>query len=89
MFVAKVVGNVVSTNKDERLTGFKLMVICKKLTQYNYSKDVEVSIDAVGAGIGEEVLVVNGAAARAAVNNVEVPIDSAIIGIVDTMDIDV
>ncbi|MGX8700704.1 EutN/CcmL family microcompartment protein [Caproiciproducens sp.] len=87
MYIAKVTGHVVSTKKDDRMIGFKLLTICPLQNVGVYSDTVRVAIDGVGAGIGEEVLVVDGFAARQAVGKQEAPIDSAIVGIIDTMDI--
>ncbi|TEB05411.1 Carbon dioxide concentrating mechanism protein CcmL [Pelotomaculum schinkii] len=87
MLIAKVVGHVVATKKDELLTGFKLLTICPMESKGIYKNKVEVAIDAVGAGIGEEVLVVRGTAARLAVGSPDTPVDAAIVGIIDTIDI--
>ncbi|ATW27981.1 EutN/CcmL family microcompartment protein [Candidatus Formimonas warabiya] len=86
MQIAKVVGTVVSTKKDANLIGYKLLMI-SPLERNGRPKDsVVVAVDAVGAGIGEVVLVVTGSTARQAVSAVAAPIDAAIIGIVDTME---
>jgi len=86
MLVAKVVGYVVATKKDERLVGFKLLTICPMESKGSYQNTVEVAIDTVGAGIGEDVLVVRGNAARLATGNPDLPLDTAIVGIIDTIE---
>ena len=83
MLLARVMGTVVATRKDERLLGKKLMV-CRPV---NPEGEVEgayfVAVDTVGAGVKETVLVVSGSSARMAANFKESPVDSAIVGIVD------
>lgn len=86
MYIGKVVGNVVSTKKEESLTGYKLMIV--ELIQRDTLEKLEeiVAVDLVGAGRGEFVLVVKGSSARMATKNHEAPIDATIIGIIDTFD---
>ena len=88
MVVCKVLGNVVSTNKTEKLTGLKLMVV----NQINLATgDLEgltfISVDTVGAGEGEVVLVVNGSSARQTGQTDQKPVDSSIIAIIDSIEI--
>jgi len=83
MFLAKVIGNVVSTQKDERLIGSKLLII-KKINEFGeMQEDMLVAADTVGAGNGEVVLVITGSTARLMEQNQAVPIDASIVGIVD------
>lgn len=86
MYIGKVVGNVVSTKKEESLTGYKLMIVA--LIQRDTLEQLEeiVAVDLVGAGRGEFVLIVKGSSARVAIKNQEVPIDATIVGIIDTFD---
>ncbi|RKO67859.1 EutN/CcmL family microcompartment protein [Desulfofundulus salinus] len=88
MILGRVIGTVVSTRKDERLTGFKLLVV--ETLQPGKKTEVEefVAVDTVGAGVGETVLVVMGSPASRTVNGADtlVPVDAAIIGIVDTVE---
>jgi len=87
MFLAKVIGTLVSTKKDDRLVGSKLLII-KKINEYEESeKDTLVAVDTVGAGNGEIVLVITGSGARLLVDNKETPIDTAIVGIVDYIEV--
>lgn len=86
MFLARVNGTVISTKKDDRLVGFKLLTVRALEGNGVYEKRVRVAVDSVGAGIGENVLVAQGYAARQAVGSQETPVDCAIVGIVDTMD---
>jgi ethanolamine utilization protein EutN len=83
MFLAKVIGNVVSTQKDERLIGSKLLIIKKINENGEMQEDMLVAADTVGAGNGEIVLVITGSTARLMEQNQAVPIDASIVGIVD------
>ncbi|ADG81501.1 ethanolamine utilization protein EutN/carboxysome structural protein Ccml [Thermincola ferriacetica] len=86
MYLAKVVGTVVSTSKDPRLTGCKLLLVVPVAL---YPQKVEyplVAVDSVGAGIGEMVLCVDGSTARRAVTEENAPIDCAIVGIIDEVE---
>lgn len=87
MFLAKVIGNLVSTKKDERLVGSKLLIIKKINEKEEVEKDTLVAVDTVGAGNGEIVLVITGSGARLLVDNKDTPIDTAIIGIVDYIEV--
>lgn len=86
MVLAKVVGNVVSTSKNEKLIGKKLMVIEFLDRDQNPNGNTEVAIDSCGAGIGETVIVCKGSTARSVFDG-DAPIDSAIVGIVDTIEV--
>ena len=81
MLVGKVVGSVVSTRKDEKLIGNKFMIV-EPVTSMNHSGRL-VAVDNIGAGIGEFVLVVQGSAARVGCDQEFVPVDAAIVGIID------
>ena len=87
MRLAKVVGNVVATRKAELLVGQKLMVVQYYTHEEKLQDGLEVVGDCVGAGIGDQVLVVRGGGANTAFGDKRLPIDSAIIGIVDSMEI--
>lgn len=80
MVVGKVVGSIVSTRKSERLIGNKFMIV-EPLEEMSAGRGRFVAIDNIGAGIGETVLVAMGSAARVGMENV--PVDAAIVGIVD------
>lgn len=89
MIVAKIVGNVVSTNKADRLTGKKMLVVqpVDMLTLEPDGKPI-VSIDTVGSGIGEIVMVVGGSSARQTEVTKDTPVDSSIVGIIDSIEIE-
>ncbi len=84
MFLAKVVGNVVSTKKTELLTGRKLLVVEPvDFVDQEQAGASLVAVDSVGAGLGEVVLVVQGSSARLTESTRETPCDATIMAIVD------
>lgn len=87
MQIGKVVGTVVSTQKNRKLEGAKLLLV-QPVTLEGEPRGVAVlAIDSVGAGVGERVLlVIEGKAARAALGRKNAAVDAAIIGIVDALD---
>ena len=87
MLIGRVVGTVVSTQKNKKLEGAKLLLV-QPLTLENEPRGPAVlAIDSVGAGVGEKVLlVIEGKAAGAALGKKAAAVDAAIIGIVDTVD---
>lgn len=89
MLLAKVIGNVVSTRKEEALVGFKLLLVQAVEPETEaLSGEVFVAVDTLGAGISDQVLVVRGGGARIASDIYRnAPIDAAIVGIVDTVDV--
>lgn len=87
MYLAKVIGNVVSTKKDERIVGYKLLIVSLLSSCGDTSDKNVIAVDTVGAGIGETVLLVEGSSARKAINENESPIDAAIVGIVDNTEV--
>ena len=91
MFLAKVVGNVVSTQKNPGFRGMKLLLVqphIKKDTSLVPSGSSIVAVDSVGAGNGELVMFTQGSSARLTSGTREAPVDAVIIGIVDTVELD-
>ena len=86
MILAKVVGTVVATRKDERLVASKLLVARPLDPSGVPDGNYLVAVDTVDAGLGETVLIVSGSSARMAQGFKDCPIDAAIIGIVDHID---
>lgn len=87
MRLAKIIGTVVATRKEESLVGYKLMIVRRIDGMGNFIDFEEVAVDYVGAGIGETVLIGQGSSVRVDEKKRNAVIDMAIIGIVDTMDI--
>lgn len=81
MIICRVVGHVWATKKEPGLEGLKLMLVKEE-----GRAPVHVAADVVGAGIGEQVLVVSGSTARKAFGREDVPMDMAIVAIVDSME---
>ena len=88
MQIARVIGTVVSTQKNRKLEGAKLLLV-QPLTLDDQPRGVALmAIDSVGAGVGEKVLVViEGKAAGDALGKKAAAVDAAIIGIVDAVDL--
>ena len=86
MIIGIVKGTVVSTQKDERLVGSKLLIINQVDADKNVIGKDAVAVDLLGAGIGEYVLVCSGSSAKSLLHNSDVPIDMAIVGIIDSME---
>jgi ethanolamine utilization protein EutN len=86
MQLAKVVGTVVSTLKDEKLVGVALLVIQPLSAAREPVGRTLVATDAMGAGVGEDVFFVRGAEASFPFYPVVVPTDASIVGIVDRVD---
>jgi microcompartment protein CcmK/EutM len=87
VLLAKIVGTVVATRKDPRLVSNKLMVARPVDPRGKAEGAYLVAVDTVDAGIGETVLIVSGSSARMAAGMKDCPVDAAIVGIVDTVDI--
>jgi microcompartment protein CcmK/EutM len=87
MLLAKIVGTVVATRKDERLVSNKLL-IARAIDPYGKADtNYLVAVDTVDAGFGETVLIVSGSSARMASGLKDCPVDAAIVGIVDTVQV--
>ena len=87
MIIARIIGTVVSTQKDERLNGKKLLIVKPINLDGSDQNGYVVAVDTVGAGFHEKVLVVAGSSARLAEGNKDCPVDSAIVGVIDTVDV--
>ncbi len=97
MLLAKVVGTVVATRKDPRLEGKKLLVVSPLTPEEVESGQSPklspkgsylVAVDTVDAGYRETVIIVQGSSARMAATCKDTPVDTAIVGIVDTIKLD-
>jgi microcompartment protein CcmK/EutM len=86
MQIAKVIGTVVSTQKNKKFDGAKLMLVQPLNIDDTPRGNALLAIDGVGAGVDEKVLVVlEGRAAGEALGKKGAPVDAAIIGIIDTV----
>ena len=93
MFLARVIGSVVSTKKDEAMKGHKLLLLRPLLVdesdpaKFRPGSNTLVAVDAMGAGNGELVLFCQGSSARQTSGMKQLPIDAAVVGIVDSVDV--
>ena len=94
MFVAKVTGSLVSTQKAESLVGFKLLVV-EPYRLHAEDRDrlvttgrTFVAIDTLGAGEGEFVLITQGSSARLTPETRKLPVDTVVVGIVDQVHVE-
>jgi ethanolamine utilization protein EutN len=83
MQLARVIGDLVVTRKDDTLTGIKLLIIQPLTPEREAAGRTLVAVDAVGAGVGEEVFFVRGKEASFPFYPAEPPVDAGIVGIVD------
>jgi microcompartment protein CcmK/EutM len=88
MILARVVGTVVATRKDPRLEGKYLLILKPVSPEGQDESGYVVSVDTVGSGIGERVISVAGSSARMAEGCKDIPVDNAIVGIVDEVHLD-
>ena len=87
MQIAEVVGTVVSTQKNRKLEGAKLLLLQPLELDGRHRGTTLLAIDAVGAGVGERVLVViEGKAAGDALGRKAAAVDAAVVGIVDVVE---
>lgn len=94
MFIAKVTGSVVATQKVASMTGHKLLVVepyrldADKRSSLVTTGRTFIAVDTIGSGEGDFVLITQGSSARLTPETKELPIDAVIIGIVDAVHID-
>jgi ethanolamine utilization protein EutN len=87
VLLAKIVGTVVATRKDPRLVSSKLLVARPMDPRGKPEGSYLVAIDTVDAGVGETVLIVSGSSARMAAGLKDCPVDAAVVGIVDDIEL--
>lgn len=88
MVLGKVVGTVVSTQKDKSFTGKKLLIVKAIDLDGKLLDPFVVAVDTVGVGTGETVLVVNGSSARMTEETKDKSIDSVIVAKVDSIQVE-
>ena len=93
MYLAEVIGHVVATRKDETMVGRKLLLLRPQLVdtgkppKFRDGPNTIVAVDTVGAGNGELVMFCQGSSARQAADLKPIPVDAAVVAIVDTVDV--
>ena len=94
MFIAKVTGSVISTQKVDTMVGHKLLVVEPYRLEPKHRKTLVttgrtfVAVDMLGSGVGDYVLITQGSSARLTPETKALPIDCVVIGIVDRAHID-
>lgn len=94
MFVAKVTGSLVSTQKVDSMRGYKLLVVepyrleAKGRQELVTTGRTFIAVDMLGAGEGEYVLLTQGSSARLTPETRELPIDAVVVGIVDSVNVE-
>lgn len=83
MLLGKVTGNLWSTRKDEKLNGWKFMMV-DILNQEDEKQGFLIAADNAGAGVGDKVLISQGNAVRISAEDSNVPIDAMIVGVIDS-----
>ena len=88
MLLARVIGNVVATQKNQRYEGSRIMLCLKLTAELEETEDTLLALDSVSAGAGDTVIIVQEgwSASTAATGNQGAAIDSAIVGVVDYVD---
>jgi microcompartment protein CcmK/EutM len=87
MLIARVIGTTVSTVKDEKIVGRKLL-ICRQTDEFGkeFGKPY-VAIDTVDAGVGDLVLTAAGSSARQTTQTKDTPVDSVIMAVIDSLEV--
>lgn len=89
MFLARVVGDVVSTHRHKNLGGRKLLLVRRLDLQDNEEGTEVIALDVIGVGHGETVLVVQeGGAARTLFKDRKIPVQAVVVGVVDELELD-
>ncbi len=89
MFVARVVGDLVSTHRHENLGEHKLLLVRRLDLEGNEEGAEIIALDVIGVGDGERVLVVQeGGSARTVFNDQQIPVQAVVVGVVDHLDVD-
>jgi microcompartment protein CcmK/EutM len=88
MKLAKVIGTVVATRKEENIRSLKLLLLKDVDLQMGLKQSIVVAADAMGAGIGEIVLYASGSAARQTEQTHQRPVDAVIMAIVDLVEVE-
>ncbi len=87
MLIARVVGTIVSTIKDDKLTGRKLLIVRETTAENELVGKPIAAVDTVDAGVGDVVLIAQGSSARQTSVTKETPTDAVIMAIVDELEV--
>jgi len=87
MLLGRVTGTVWATRKDPRVAGFKWLIVRAIKPDRTFADGFVVAVDAVGAGLGETVLVTSGSSARQTDLTKDKPVDAVIVAIVDDLEL--
>jgi ethanolamine utilization protein EutN len=93
MFLARVIGSVVSSKKDETMRGQKLLLLRPMLVdeakpaQFRAGTNTVVAVDTLGAGSNDLVLFCQGSSARQASGMKTLPVDAVVVGLVDSVEV--
>jgi microcompartment protein CcmK/EutM len=88
MLIAKVIGTTVSTIKDEKLTGRKLLIVRQTDEKGDPIGKPFVAVDTVNAGVGDLVLTAHGSSARQTTLTDQRPVDAVIMAMIDSLEVD-
>ncbi len=88
MLIGRVVGDVVATIKDEKMTGRKLLIVREVSVENELVGKPIVAVDTVSAGIGDVVLLAQGSSARQTGITKETPTDAVIMAVVDSLQVE-
>jgi microcompartment protein CcmK/EutM len=88
MLIAKVIGTTVSTIKDEKLHGQKLLIVRQTDEKGEFIGKPYVAVDTVDAGVGDLVLTAHGSSARQTNITDNRPVDAVIMAMIDTLEVD-
>ena len=88
MIIARVVGDVVATMKDDKMVGRKLLIVREVSVENEVVGKPIVAVDTVDAGVGDVVLIAQGSSARQTSLTKETPTDAVIMAIVDSLQVD-
>ena len=87
MLIARVVGDVVSTIKDDKIVGRKLLIVREVSAENEIVGKPIVAVDTLDAGVGDVVLIAQGSSARQTAITKETPTDAVIMAIVDSLEL--
>lgn len=88
MLIGEVTGSLWATRKDEKLNGWKFLVVKLHAFHGHDPQQYIVAADHAGAGVGDMVMITQGSSARASLGDQTVPIDAVIVGIIDTIEVE-